>query len=420
MRLVLLSAVDTAQVTLEGMRAAGAAAIDGICPSASNGATLSPSTSGACYNLVFDQNEWQSLFTVAPSGSEAISFFAQHLPTNFEAGSHYFKDINGTDIEPGGELTLGLLGGVDVPWGTGIGAAVTVNLLTFSGIVFLAPGLAAIVRKNGRLFEAAVSAFAAGALLAAALFLLLFEGVHLVGTLDAGEGAHTFRWGVIIMTGFVTSFVIDTIVQLFITGEVEAPATATRTAVDAEANRGEIQVAEIKLSTASYSARARVLGGILIGDFMHNFCDGIFMGTAFLHCSDSLAWSIATATILHEIAQELADYLVLTNPMQGGLKPAVALAVNFFSGTSVVLGTIVIFAIENLDDYATGMLLAYGGGVYVQIGATECMPRVFEACRTFRDRVLCLGMFCVGALAIGLVLLDHQHCSAGGQAGHGH
>lgn len=414
MLLVLVSITDDAQATLDGVLETGKAAITGSCPGAATGSTLIPTPTGACYNLTFSPNEWQSFYTITPAGASAIAFIAQHVPTEFEATAHYLKDpVSGADIEPGAELKLP----VNVPWGTGIGAAILVNLVTFSGIVLLAPGLNALVKKNMTLFIGSMSAFAAGALLAAALFLLLFEGVHLVGTLDASESAHTFRWGVVILCGFITSFVIDIVVQTLAPAAAHAPQTATRT--DAEAGKGEVAPAQIEISSLSTldtpAHRLRVLSAILIGDFFHNFADGIFMGTAFLHCSSSLAWSITTATVFHEIAQEVADYVVLTSLLD--LKPRHALGINFISGTSVILGTIVIFSIETLDDYATGMLLAYGGGLYLQIGATECMPRVFEACKNVSERLLCLGTFCLGCLLIGLVLLDHQHCSAGG---HGH
>ena len=52
-------------------------------------------------------------------------------------------------------------------------------------------------------------------------------------------------------------------------------------------------------------------------------------------------------------------------------------------------------------------------------GSSECMPRVYQAAKTIPLRCLGVLAFFLGALAIGLVLLDHQHCSAGGgQDGH--
>merc|ERR1719316_2392085 len=94
--------------------------------------------------------------------------------------------------------------------------------------------------------------------------------------------------------------------------------------------------------TASLSNRVRVLCGILLGDFMHNLVDGIFIGAAFVGCNNQVGWTIVAATIYHELAQEVSDYLVLTDPMQGNLKPVTALALNFVSGLSVVLGAIIV------------------------------------------------------------------------------
>ena len=65
------------------------------------------------------------------------------------------------------------------------------------------------------------------------------------------------------------------------------------------------------------------------------------------------------------------------------------------------------------------MLLAYGGGVYVQIAGTECMGRVHGLATSLSLRICCLAFFTLGAAGIGLVLLDHAHCTEGG-GGHAH
>jgi len=170
--------------------------------------------------------------------------------------------------------------------------------------------------------------------------------------------------------------------------------------------------------------RTRIITGVLIGDFFHNLSDGFFLGAAFAGCGTSFGWKVATGTILHEIAQELADYAVLTSS-EVGLKPIVALGLNFLSGTGVLLGAMIILAGE-VSNGVTGLLLAFGGGVYIHIAATECMPRVYAKGLSFPSRIAALAAFFVGAICIGLVLLDHEHCvpdSADAQdahAGHGH
>ena len=46
---------------------------------------------------------------------------------------------------------------------------------------------------------------------------------------------------------------------------------------------------------------------LMIGDFICNYSDGVFIGSAFSQCNPTLGWTIALATILHELPQELAD-----------------------------------------------------------------------------------------------------------------
>ena len=71
---------------------------------------------------------------------------------------------------------------------------------------------------------------------------------------------------------------------------------------------------------------------VLLGDFFHNFTDGIFIGTAFTLCSRDLAIAVSAATVYHELAQELADYFLLT--IHCNIRPFAALTLNFVSGLS--------------------------------------------------------------------------------------
>merc|ERR1739844_571210 len=76
----------------------------------------------------------------------------------------------------------------------------------------------------------------------------------------------------------------------------------------------------------TFSEKSRLIFAICFGDFMHNLCDGFFVGAAFSDCSNSIAWGVAAATILHELPQELSDFLILTGP-RVGLSTLVALAI---------------------------------------------------------------------------------------------
>jgi zinc transporter ZupT len=148
---------------------------------------------------------------------------------------------------------------------------------------------------------------------------------------------------------------------------------------------------------------------ILLGDAIHNFTDGVFLGNSFLLCSRDIAWTMVATTIYHELAQELADYVLLTSHC--GLPIWKALLANFLSGLSVLFGALVILAAD-LSDQATGVILAISAGVYLHITAVECLPRVMEITKAKRRLfLLFLGMFVLGAVPIGLVLLNHGHCA---------
>lgn len=427
----------------------------GPCIDVKPGGTVTPSAS-QCYNLIFYENTLDSIYTVNTSGIPNVAFITAHLPTEFEDTEHYIKLMDGTNLEPSAEMGSRVEQVPEKkakPWGPAIGAAVIVNLVTLIGVVLLIPVVSTVMTRFPGTFEAAVNAFAAGAILAAAFFLLLYEATHLIeivaepkeGQVKRTEAQASAEWGCMILLGFVMAFVLDAIVAI-VTGrmgglghghgtgvqssevvsiqvqsqEIKPDAEAGDTkAVAVTSNVKEIDdAAEVAPSSMR---RTRILCGILLGDFFHNLADGVFIAAAFTGCG-AMGWSVTAATVYHEIAQEIGDYVLLTHPKQGNLWAPWALLVNFLSGTGVIIGVLIVLG-QELDNYATGMIIAFGGGIYLQIGGAEAMPRVYQAAKTLGQRLVGFTAFFIGAMAIGLVLLDHKHCvpeaeAAGG--GHAH
>ena len=97
--------------------------------------------------------------------------------------------------------------------------------------------------------------------------------------------------------------------------------------LEAEMEKAEMEKSYFKL---------RLARSVLVGDAAHNFCDGIFIGVAFMTCSKAVAWTIVGVTIYHEVAQEVADYFLLTN--HAGMSVGKALLLNFVAGVSIILG----------------------------------------------------------------------------------
>ena len=81
---------------------------------------------------------------------------------------------------------------------------------------------------------------------------------------------------------------------------------------------------------------------VLVGDSIHNFCDGIIIAAAFL-ADVQLGIVTAAAVVAHEIPQEVGDYIVLLN---AGFSRAKALLWNALSGmASVVDGVLGYFVV---------------------------------------------------------------------------
>merc|ERR1712127_389054 len=158
----------------------------------------------------------------------------------------------------------------------------------------MVPALSKAATNYAEAFECLTSGFAAGAISACAFFLLLFESTHLIASEPSWEGEvqHIWRWGVMILAGAL----FPALVHLVLEAVIKKP----------ESDKEEAEPAKMQ------PAGARIISGILLGDFIHNLCDGFFTGAAFAGCGETFGWTVAWGTVAHEIAQELSDYCILT------------------------------------------------------------------------------------------------------------
>ncbi|MEM0976612.1 MAG: zinc ABC transporter substrate-binding protein [Pseudomonadota bacterium] len=94
MKMVILAADDLEAVEedAEGLLEADTAG------SKSDGDTLS--AANMAYSLTFDASKEMTVFSVEISEAGTYAFFTEHMPFEFEANEHFFKDIAGADVEP--------------------------------------------------------------------------------------------------------------------------------------------------------------------------------------------------------------------------------------------------------------------------------------------------------------------------------
>lgn len=349
-----------------------------------------------CYTLTIDQDLYSNVFRLdlqtAQGGTGHTAFFGEHVPTEFERSAHYFIDKNGVDIEPLHELPEAAeqhkeYGGV-------IAACIVVNLCTLIGLLTMIPGIKGKM-ENPETREAWLvgsSAFAAGALLAAAGFLMIPEAVLLVNAdEDLNEGAASARLGICLLAGFAVGLVVDATITYKGSGTAVAEADKPDEEVPAVGDAAASEVANTRMRTSI---------SIFVGDFLHNMGDGFFIGAAFKVCGTSMGWTVAWGAFAHELAQELADFFVLVGP--AGMKWWKAILLNVVSGLSVILGGIIMMA-SDVGNTATGLILVFGAGVYVYIGCVEAVPRAFAPTTPANQKLLALFLFVLGAAGIGFV-----------------
>jgi zinc and cadmium transporter len=132
---------------------------------------------------------------------------------------------------------------------------------------------------------------------------------------------------------------------------------------------------------------------ILVGDGLHNFLGGLAVSATFL-VDIRLGVTTWIAAALHEIPQELGDFGVL---LHGGWSKGRALAFNFASASTFLLGGLITYASSLRFD--VGFLVPLAAGNFLYIAASDLVP---EVNRHFGWRT---NLVHLAALAGGVLLL---------------
>ncbi|MBK9179469.1 MAG: ZIP family metal transporter [Acidimicrobiales bacterium] len=133
---------------------------------------------------------------------------------------------------------------------------------------------------------------------------------------------------------------------------------------------------------------------ILLADGLHNFIGGLAVGGAFVVDTGVgiVTWLAAAA---HEVPQELGDFGVLVH---SGWRRTSALAWNFASALTFLVGALLAYALADQIDVA--YLLPFAAGNFTYIAAADLLPELASQTRT-RDKVETTAAFVVG---LGLLL----------------
>jgi zinc and cadmium transporter len=143
---------------------------------------------------------------------------------------------------------------------------------------------------------------------------------------------------------------------------------------------------------------------VLLGDSIHNFCDGIIIAAAFL-TDARLGAATALAIVAHEIPQEVGDFIVLIN---AGLSRARALAYNALSGLAAVAGGVLGYFVVGPWEQAFPYLLVVAASSFVYVAVADLMPQL-QRPLSGRDTLAQLGWLAAGLL----VAFTASRCAPG-------
>jgi zinc and cadmium transporter len=135
----------------------------------------------------------------------------------------------------------------------------------------------------------------------------------------------------------------------------------------------------------------------LVGDAVHNMIDGMVIGASYL-VNIPLGITTTLAVVLHEIPQEMGDFGILVH---GGLSVKKALAFNFLSALTAIVGTILSLAIgPHVQGYTVALVPITAGG-FIYIAGSDLLPELQHDVRIGTS----LLQFALILLGIGIMAL---------------
>ena len=145
---------------------------------------------------------------------------------------------------------------------------------------------------------------------------------------------------------------------------------------------------------------------VLVGDTVHNFCDGVIIAAAFL-ADPHLGLVTALAIMAHEIPQEAGDYIVLLN---AGFSRGKALLFNALSGLAAVAGGVLGYFVVEPWKELMPFLLVVASSSFIYVAVADLLPQLQQrlAWRETLAQVLWLSAG-LGLVVLAMVSLHGSH-----------
>ncbi|XP_069121951.1 zinc transporter ZIP10-like isoform X2 [Argopecten irradians] len=110
---------------------------------------------------------------------------------------------------------------------------------------------------------------------------------------------------------------------------------------------------------------------VILGDGIHNFCDGLAIGAAFSN-SITGGFSTSVAVFCHELPHEIGDFAVL---LRAGMTVKQAVMYNCVSSILAFIGMLIGVAIGNFGDSITWVFISVAG-MFLYIALVDMLPEL--------------------------------------------
>lgn len=135
---------------------------------------------------------------------------------------------------------------------------------------------------------------------------------------------------------------------------------------------------------------------ISVGDTIHNMVDGAAIASAFL-IDPRLGIMTAIAVGLHEIPQEMADFLAMVS---GGVKSITALKLNLLSSVGSLIGAVLVIFLAEQVSGLVPYIVAFSAGVFLYISMSDLIPELHHHDDLQKNKWTQLLMFGLGIVLI--------------------
>ena len=139
----------------------------------------------------------------------------------------------------------------------------------------------------------------------------------------------------------------------------------------------------------------------LVGDAVHNFVDGTIIAASFLQ-NPALGVTTTAAIVAHEIPQEVGDFSLL---IYGGFTKQKALMFNFLSSLAALLGAVLTYYFAAEVPWLIAVLIPFAAGHFIYIACADLVPEMHKE-RNARRSALQLLSFLAGIVVIGWLIAN--------------